>query len=121
MKYVSYIIILVIIVVSFTLLRNRDLPSLDVYLEVNGETVKAMPGSYCRDELLSSVCVDMIPPDKYDFSNSTVTIDGDVLAIVDAPRDFLEEEVLIKDLNGGIFEFMLHSKKGDVVFYIYVK
>lgn len=120
-KVIALISILVVTVVVFLFFSMK--PTVDVVrvdLEINGVTIKALPGSYCRDGFMSSVCVDMIHYEDYSYDESQIDISGEVVAKVIAPKDFEEKEIVIPDLDGEIFSFILHSDKGDITFYIYV-
>ena len=115
---ISVLVVITVILLSLFMKPTVDVVRVD--LEVNGETIKALPGSYCRDGFMSSACVDMIHYEDYSYEKSQIDISGEVVAKVIAPKDFEEKEIVIPDLDGGIFSFVLHSDKGNITFYIYV-
>ncbi len=121
MVFAGIVSALVILLISLFSFRNEPMAYEKVRLEVNGELVQPLSGTHCFRGLISSYCVDMIAVEEYDFKNATIQLEGDTLVKVKAPWYFKEDTILIKDMNGGIFEFVLTTKNNTIPFVIYVE
>ena len=117
---ITTFIVIVVLVSSYFIKLSQPLIA-KAQLEINGQSVTALPTSYCRSDMCKGLCIDTTHCSEFNYINSTLVLNGDTIVSVDASSDFDTDELLVEDMNGGLFGFTLFSKKGDVTFYIYVE
>ncbi len=117
----SAVICAALVFLVLLIIRFDSLACEKVRLEVNGEVTKPLVISHCYNGNLRSYCIDTKRPEEFNFEDATIQLDGDTVVTIKAPWYFNEEELLIEDLNGGIFEFVVTTKNNTIPFAIYIE